>query len=299
MKYLIYMAVALLALSSCQEKVDLSDIEGREKLVVYSFPGKNDTLFIYVSKSLPTNSNKKQTFKLTGVKCSYEGQQRNVNYKGTGNDPILSEVYYVTGSLRSGTEVRIEVSAEDLPTVYATSVLPPKPEILSTAIDTVFLKGEWFTQLRVQFSNDADAAYYGVRVIGVEKTEYQTSEEIQSVNTNSEPLLNGNSDADISFGTSNDYYHNMYIFENSQIKGTSYTLHLNLQNKKYVPCYKVQLYRITKDYYSFLKSLNDVDNNSLSNYGMSLMSPTYTNVTNGIGVLGLCSVVESPWIGSR
>lgn len=299
MRYTLYVILALSVFSSCQENLDLNRIEGEEKLVVYSFPSTNDSIFIRVSKSLPTNSDKEQFFKIKEVKFAVNGKQEPVEYKGKGNDQLLSEVYYVTGRCNIGDTVDLEVSADDLASVHSSAVIPPKPEIVSTVVDTVFVKGKWFTQLRLEFKNVAYTAYFAVRVIGVEQTEISTREEIQSIDTENEPLLNGHSDADINFGNSNDYYHDMYIFDNSEIKDHTYTLHLNTPYRNYIPRYKIQLFRITGDYYRFLKSLNDIDNNDLSNYGVSLMTPTYTNIINGIGVMGSYNVVESPWVGEK
>ena len=75
-----------------------------------------------------------------------------------------------------------------------------------------------------------------------------------------EPLLNGHSDADINFGNSNDYYHDMYIFDNSEIKDHTYTLHLEHALQKLHSRYKDTIVSHNRRLLSILGNLNDIDN---------------------------------------
>ena len=56
------------------------------------------------------------------------------------------------------------------------------------------------------------------------------------------------------------------------------------------------LYRLTPEYYHFLKSLNDVENNDLAQAGFSLVSPTLHNISGGFGLLGASNSSESEWM---
>ena len=57
--------------------------------------------------------------------------------------------------------------------------------------------------------------------------------------------------------------------------------------------FQVLLYHLTPEFYRFVKSINDIDNNELAQSGFSLLSPTFTNITGGIGILGAYAVAES------
>ena len=48
--------------------------------------------------------------------------------------------------------------------------------------------------------------------------------------------------------------------------------------------------------YKYLKSINDIDNNDLGEYGLAPIHSHYTNIENGIGLLGGCSIYETDWI---
>lgn len=50
--------------------------------------------------------------------------------------------------------------------------------------------------------------------------------------------------------------------------------------------------------YTYLEALNRIQNNDLGKYGLAPIRSYYTNVENGIGLLGGCNVYESDWISS-
>lgn len=296
MKCLNLLLSIILILGSCQNDIDFSSIDSSPKIVVYCFPSCSDTVFINVSRSIPIKCQEKGALSVKEVICKIDGVPVNVEYKGIDNSSVPSYIYCAIGKCSKGTSINLTVSAEELPTVDSFTTIPDPPHIISSDMNTVFIKGEWFTQLRLKFESENDETFYAIRVIGNECIGNDSTEFIETIETNGEPLLNNGMNADIGFGTSNSFYHDLYIFDNSQIKGEIYTLHLNVPYKTYVSCYKIQLYKITKDYYRFLKSINDISNNNFNNYGLSLMTPTYSNIVNGIGILGAYNVVETNWI---
>lgn len=130
-----------------------------------------------------------------------------------------------------------------------------------------------------------------------------------SLITEGEPLLNKRSKLDDDFGF--DYYtyfNNQYIFNDRMINGQNYTLHLettesysssgyvygsdgyyynNLNwNGMFGRTYIVQLCKMTPEYYRFLKSINDAQSNSWADAGLMQVTPTYSNVKGGFGVVG-------------
>lgn len=125
------------------------------------------------------------------------------------------------------------------------------------------------------------------------------------IETLDEPLLNPLSSIDEDFGFENNFYGNFYIFSDEEINGQAYTLHLNIADSRHysskdynwAKAYQVVLYRISPEYYRFLKSINDVDNNELAKGGFSQLMPTFSNVLGGIGVLGGFTSAQSEWKG--
>lgn len=119
--------------------------------------------------------------------------------------------------------------------------------------------------------------------------------------TNDEPLLNPLMSIDEDFGYENNFYGNLCIFSDELINGQTYTLHLNIgayvasDLYNFGKCYQVVLYRISHEYYRFLKSVNDLDNNELAEGGFAVLMPTYTNIMGGAGVLAGCNAACSEW----
>ncbi len=124
--------------------------------------------------------------------------------------------------------------------------------------------------------------------------------------TDGEPLLDKRSKLDDDFGFDDyTYLNNQYIFSDQTIHGQRYTLHLEaLENYTYDGydyydryyrgawdgmfgrTYVVQLCRMTPEYYRFLKSINDAQSNSWSEVGLMQVTPTYSNVKGGFGIVG-------------
>lgn len=87
-----------------------------------------------------------------------------------------------------------------------------------------------------------------------------------------------------------EYFGNAYIFNDRTINGKTYTLHLDTYSNSYYQSfysfsYVVDLYKVTPEYYRFLKSINDAQSNSWADVGLMQVTPTYSNVKGGFGVV--------------
>ncbi|WP_036909914.1 DUF4249 domain-containing protein [Prevotella sp. FD3004] len=122
------------------------------------------------------------------------------------------------------------------------------------------------------------------------------------INNEDEPLLNPISEMDENFGFDSDFFREFYIFSDASINGQTYTLHLNVATNatvshyEFLMRYQVQLYHITPELYRYVKALNDVENNELAQSGFSLLTPTPSNILNGVGIMGGYNVTETEWI---
>ena len=287
MKHLILLLFLSITLSSCQDDFNMNQIDSKNQLVVYSFPSK-DGIQIQVSFSKPIFG--KETTRLQNVKvaCMVNGEKRIVQYirndnLGLGNPDRL--IYQVIGKIQAKDSITIKVSADYLPTAFASSIIPDKPVISRITSAPIHLDGENYTQLRVTIKdNPLTKDYYGIEVVSDKRNE--------EINTYSEPLLNNYTLGIPAFDSRNHFYHNFYIFDDSGMSGYSiYTLHLNLRSE--VSQDKVLLYHISPSLYHYLKSINDQSNNELAKYNMSFMPPIYTIVINGLGVVGGYSATTS------
>ncbi len=296
MNRIVYIVLLLAIWASCQDHIHLDDMTTEGKIVVYCFPCSDDTLYVNVSRSLPTNVKVATPLTVKDVECWIDGKSATVKYKGRQGGTSQTDVYYVVCKCTPQTAVRLRVSAEGLKDVFSETTIPDYPHFSKMGADTILLKGEWYTRLHFTLANSGQRAYYAVRVIAGNDSDSLYREFVQNINTDGEPLLNNYSGGDIDdFGTSDEYYHHIYIFDNSQIHGDTYVMHLNMPLKNYIRYYRVQLFSITKDYYLFMKAINNVYNNNFSEYGLSFVTPSYTNVQNGFGVVAGYNIYESQW----
>lgn len=306
-RYLFLLFISILILSGCQDEICLNKLSKENRLVVYCLPTTSDTTRIYVSCSIPVTG---ESAKLESVKISsyVNGHAQKVTFNGevgSGNRKQL-EYYFVKG-LRIGDKVGVHAEAENLTPVNAETVIPDSALCLSLHMNSLYSYGEPYDQIVLKVKNTPGIPdYFGVRVVGLANTYdgdrdtvYQHSE-VEEIKTSTEPVLNNYTLGDLQFDESNTYWGNLYIFDSSSfLKDCDYTLHLNVRSSGYISAYRVELYHLTQEFYKFFKSLNESQNNKIGNYGMSFVLPSYTNFTNGAGVLGGYNVKSTIWIEKK
>ena len=129
------------------------------------------------------------------------------------------------------------------------------------------------------------------------------------IETQSEELLMPVGSVDDFFGFSNSFFGYLCIFDDTAINGKTYTLHLNVDRRNSITLYdhgyaihyefakafRVELLRISPEYYNFLRALNDVENNELARAGFSQIRPMESNVAGGLGLLGGWNTDTTAW----
>lgn len=285
------------ALASCCDQFDLNQLQNPSKLVVYCFPSDADTTYISVTNSVGVKkyADTHKIHNIASARVSYtvNGQPRPVSQQADGT-------FYVVGTHQPGDHVCISVEHPDYATVSAQTTVPEQVPVELKDVrevmeyDSYWLEMGHYYQLRATFTDPvASTDYYAVRVrvYGIVGDNHPM-EFWPDIATIDEPQLQGLSDIDGDFGFENEYYQHFYIFNDQGINGQTYTMHLDIQAQHYSdnpeePArYQVLLYKIAPEYYRFLKSINEVENNELARSGFAQLMPTYTNIRQGAGVLG-------------
>ena len=121
-----------------------------------------------------------------------------------------------------------------------------------------------------------------------------------SIDTEKEPVFKHTTKIDEDLGFDDySYYALAYIFDDHLFNGKEYTLHLNLVSTIYGNHYYyysgwdtmygyeygVELYKLTPEYYRFLSSINSAQSNSWAEAGIMQVTPTYSNVKGGFGIV--------------
>ncbi|MDD6854099.1 MAG: DUF4249 domain-containing protein [Prevotella sp.] len=303
MKKILFLIFGVLTLYSCQDKINLDQLEGSNVLVAYSFPS-GDTTRVYVSSSLPVKGNA-LALDSVNVECLVNGNRQKVlfhNKTGIGNRVQFE--YYFVRHLIKGDRVDVFVDANRFPSIHATSTVPEFPIIKDIKIGDHLTNGNNCDRIALTIGNDANTDnFYAIRVIGMEGSydgeldSIIMRNEVENIETSSEPVLNNYSLGQLSFDETNHFVDKFYIFDSSSFSDcSSYCLNLDVKPDGYVKAYRVELFKLTPEMYNFFKSVNDGLNNKVADYGLSFVTPSYTNVYNGLGVVGCYQMIRSNWI---
>lgn len=248
--------------------------------------------------------------------CDYSYEERLTDPDGNPLGSLTERLSRSTINRRAeGDEVSVRAEARGLPAVQARTSLPAAFPLVG--LERRLKQGVYRSeQFRITFRDRPDTAdYYGLRIVrrtvfgrlsfGQESTRY----EVLSLDVENEPLLNGRNGLDAALNLPNDFYGNLYIWDDSRLQSREYTLCVetnymedwdpdewNGQYQRFA--YKVLLYTLSPELYRYLRSLNANDNNDLGHTGLAPMRSNYTNVDGGIGVLGGCHLTETDWLDS-
>lgn len=311
MKKIIYL-ILIAVLSSCTYHFDLDEVDASEKLVLYCFPSNKDTTVIQLSRSVPVNKREPldKSVRNTDIHFTVNGKEQVIYWNEDPTSSLPAQCYYALGKWGKNDCLQLQAAVAGLPTITSQTVMPdnfPLKEIVLAPKE-----GSANTlQVLVTFKDDGGAdEYYGIRLIKKVTTTEEGKEDVSfhsvEFDLTDEPLLNNLSDLDEIFMFSNDFFQNMYIWDNKKITGKEYTVRLNMNyqkdydvdwdNSSYREEYKIYLYKLSPEFYNYFKTLNNINNNDLGSHGLSPMLHHYTNVSNGIGVVGACQITETEWL---
>lgn len=304
-------------MASCSYDFELKGMDAAEKLVLYCMPNPgSDTTLIQLYRSQPVTRQKKagkNTLTNVCITFSVNGTEQSVRYAKTAEPSVPAGCYYVVGRWNEADVIRVRAEADGLPPVYSETTIPasfPLKKIDMVRKQDIDNK----LQFRITFQDTGKESYYGVRIVKREVYEDLTDDEntrtysavALDLELDEEPLLNDRTGLDATFDYSTEFYQYLYIWSNEQILNKEYTLRLNtyysadwnadewgyhLHNY-----YKMYFYKLSPELYKYLKSLNDIKNNELGNKGLAPIRSNYTNIENGIGVLGGCQITETEWL---
>lgn len=302
--------------SSCSYEFELNDINVGEKIVLYCMPcADKDTTLIQLSRSVPVSKKGKLQNGISdaGINFMVNGKEQPVYWNENATSSLPARCYYVLGRYNEADKVDIKASADGLPSVSSETILPSSFPLKKVDMK---LKREIDTKLQflVTFQDNADTEdYYGIRV--VRRCIYTSVQDNEVTDigysdiefeVDDEPLLYNKSGLNSAFDLSNEFYQNLYIWSDEQIRGKEYTLRLKTyysmdnvsmwDGSSYKYSYKVYLYKLSRELYLYLKSVNDVKNNDLGHKGLAPIRSHYSNVENGIGIVGGCRVMETEWM---
>lgn len=311
MKKIIYLILTAV-LSSCTYHFELDEVDASEKLVLYCFPSNKDTTVIQLSRSVPISKREQldKSVRNADIHFTVNGKEQAIYWNEDSTSSLPAQCYYTLGKWGQNDCLQLQVASTELPTITAQTGMPdnfPLKEIRLAPKES----NENTLQVLVTFKDDEGINdYYGIRMMKKEIRTRDNEEDISfhpvEFDLKDEPLLDNLSDLDEIFMFSNRFFQNLYLWDDEKIPGKEYTLRLNMDyqkdyeydwdNSSYREEYKIYLYKLSPEFYNYFKTLNNINNNDLGNHGLSPMLHHYTNVSNGIGVVGACQITETEWL---
>lgn len=301
--------------TSCDKEVTVENVAENGKLVVYCIPSNvKDTTFIQLlwSRSLNGETQADRTTDRAEVSFRVNGVERETGYAGRLPRYGNGNTFYAVGRLKEGDEVEVKAQLPGLPAVTARTSVPSCFPLEKVEGIRLSVCGYQAVMFQITLRDCAEVEnYYGIRILrkrifpeGVTIGVPDSVVKPLVLHVENEPLMNNKLGVDDVFDLSNDFYQHLYIYGDHQINGRTYTLNLDCFERNHGTAqpaddkvyYKVVLFALSSDLYKYLKSVNALNNNDLGKAGLAPIYKRYTNVVNGIGIVGGCHLYETDWM---
>ena len=298
---------------ACDSELVTDKVTGESKLVLYCIPSNtSDTTFIQLLWSKPLNGNQVSERSIAGTMISFclNGEERAIESadKLAGHRP--ENTFYTVGTLKEGDEIEVRVSCPGIPVITARTIIPSAFPLEKVEGFSKAILGKTAVGFRITFQDCATTKdYYGIKILcktlpeeSTQREACQSTVKSLALNVESEPLMNDKFEVDDIFYLSNYYYRNLYIYEDEKISGQTYTLNFDFMAQNTSTSvsgkvfYKVVLFTLSKELYKYLWSVNRLNNNELGKVGLAPIYKKYTNVVNGVGIVGACNIYETEWM---
>ncbi len=299
-KTLCIITLIMLLTTACTDSVSLSQLSKQpSKLVVYAFPSESDTINITVSATYPI-SGEMPKLNVKSLSCTTNGIADRIIPIDDSiiGDEIPVARFIAIGTHNNGDRIDIKVKATGFSEAYGSSVIPQKPDIESSRLDTSLFKGISYPVVRLNMRDNSSTPFYAVRIESKNEEYSYNRNDYMSIIVAAEPILCNSSNIDIDLSDwDNSFYRNIYNFDNSSFYDGKATLHLYIEtwlNENVV--YRPHLLALSPEYNNMLRSLNDIGNNDFGKYGLAFAYSNYTNVHGGYGCIGAYAETVGDWM---
>lgn len=246
------------------------------------------------------------------------------------------QCWYVAGEIKAGSKVKFEVKAEGTEKASAETQVPGTPAISSVKLDTLSVvnDGNDFAYLSIEPMFKEISGYYGIQVIVQSRwTITFEGETIRDEIDETDAYFTRPYESSFEEVEGSDMFYTryngsrvtasgpeIYVMTEDQIKGKKFYIsgyadgeseydeydydeetgkwtaigkaHMSSRHR-----YKIKIYSLSPEFYRFAKARYLSRNNELAGAGLAPANFTYSNVSNGLGILGGISTPwESEWL---
>lgn len=326
MKSVIYTICALstcaILSASCEYRIELKGEGFKEKLFVECYPGKEEECHVRLQKAIPTNGNVSDDTVPRNVEMTVTVNDTPVEVRHIG-DKSYESCYSFDYKASPNDKIRVEVAADGVKTVTVESIVPASPVILDIRQSTY--DGAPVFSVKLADNSSEDDFYMFMILHRVTEENYSNWSGEQNLTVrcdtsvmmierlHAEPVVISPDDA-VLFP---DWYKsNELMFNDKSFKDGTRTLHAEVaqyidfynqfpedvpkeESKTYqsiVNEYKIVVRHIAPEYYRYVKVRSSWEGNELGNLGWAPTFYAFTNINNGIGIMGTVCTWESEWL---
>lgn len=302
---------ALLLPGACMRSFDL-EVTSSPKLFLQCCPGPGDTTILQLNRTIPVGSTYDGPVFLESADIEF--RVNGVGYPVARADEKTGTVppggWYVAAPLRAGDAVQVEARAEGLDPVSATTVIPDEAPVFTWKCTP--------DSVRVTFQDELKTEdWYGLAVYCERTIVNLDNGRVESVQRGTLKPLAGYNDTwwhtvlrnyvDIPFnGWSFGYVRSLIrVWPDTGFSGRTVTLSMPVRassmtsyvgNYAHYDCYKVQLYRVTREFFRYGVALDHVRNNEFAEASLAPAAFSFSNVSGGTGILAGWTVSETDWM---
>ena len=329
-KYLFIVLLVSLLFSSCLEEMELDETLLTPKIAVSTFLNPNNSIYIKLMHDIPVNQENNGWNGVPDANVTlYEDGKKvtelkklpyyDYSYNNYGEKPIILDTsyHYMAADKypQPGKTYQLEVESETYGSIRTETTVPFPVQInkVESVVEEKQTDNYRYNQLnfKVRFTDPADEEnYYRILLHKIEgkldNWKDSTDQTIYINNTQSGLKLytedniffyeKENANSFVVGETDNNYG----IFTDETINGKEYELKFSItMNPVELDttvgeffAYRIELQSITKDMYYYLKSIDQQE--IMYQFPFSEPIPVYSNVENGIGVLGSYSSSAYP-----
>lgn len=322
---LAFMPLALLS-TACEYRIELKGEGVTEKLFVECYPGKEEKCTVRLQKAIPANGNSSDVTipQNVAMEVSVNGTPVEVRHM---EDNSYESYYSFDYKASSGDMIRMEIAADGVQTVTAESIVPAAPEI--TGIRQ-YTREDGSHAISVSIADNVKQDDFYTLELYLRKTEenynkwYPDDEPDTSTRCDTtairlnrlydEPIMVSPDDSPILIP--DEVSPEKLMFNDKSFRNGRRTFNIkvgydrNIYNQypKDVPLeevksyqkitfeYKVVIRSITPEYFRYVTVRRSMDDSAFSGLGWAPSFYAFTNISNGIGIMGTVNTWESAWL---
>lgn len=300
--------IIALALQSCEKTFPLEVADGQMAHLT-CLPGAMDTTIIRLSRAIPIGDRKTRSASVetANLRMVIDGSEvKSLQYADSALGCVPKGCWFVTRRFSQDEHVEIYATADELPSIYAETVIPKISGDISYELTHDVI------EVGITGDDETEQCNYGVSLTCTATVNHsdgmQTAKNYTMIPVKQESLLFGSY-------TGHDYLdflfngrvvgQGRYIRVWSTNKKDSGTIQLSMRYRLPIMdnydleeatvsySYKIMVYKFTRDFLRYVTALDNQDMNFLAEYGLAPGVFTYGNVSKGTGIVAGWNYVES------